>query len=727
MAVNDEPVSETGTVTETPVSEETPGAEVDPGAETDPEASAEGGESADPAAEQPADGATDAQQTVEEVEEVVPEEDLEEFTEVPDSIALNGRVILLPDEPDPADPTQASGGGVLIGAEDGSFVPVDPASFGSALLADAQFSGRAQLTAAAKTAVGEALDEAGSLSAEDVLRAVTASLAETPEVLPVAGEVAAPLSDDTSAIDQETGELVAGAPSKKAHTADVVYFTSDNSSYNTRSFTQAQLTSLVTQAGSYWKTQSNGAVTGLSVSKFKTLDASYYPCSQSSLWSQASQSFSANANTYTNGHHLIVFVDSKYGCSQAGLAGIGTSIHSGGTIWVDLGAYGGTGTAANQSTVNKSLTALAHETGHNMSLGHAQSRVCTGTTTDARTAWYADEQNPSVLKVRKPSGTPCADAEYGDSWSLMGAGSDSTSKPVSLGVAQRGALAVNPSGSIKVVQASGGRKQVFTLNALGNNSGLRGLKITNPEGEDFYVEYRAALGQDSQGLVDRSYGLSYDGSSYFSKGVQITKSYPTAKALWSDGKWRSYGVKRSTAITFYKTSGDYSGYKHINRLGGVVSTPIDSVARINVLSVSGSTAKVQVEFSPFIDVSYSHKFAKEINWMADAGISTGISAGGNLKKYDPGASVTREAMAAFLYRMKGASYTPPKTSPFADVKTSHKFYKQIAWMYKAGISTGTVKNGKRYYEPSKDVSREAMAAFLYRMKGASYTPPKTSP
>ena len=101
-------------------------------------------------------------------------------------------------------------------------------------------------------------------------------------------------------------------------------------------------------------------------------------------------------------------------------------------------------------------------------------------------------------------------------------------------------------------------------------------------------------------------------------------------------------------------------------------------------------------------------FAKEITWMKTSGISTGY-ADGSYRPYD---TVNREQMAAFMYRMAGSpQFTPPAVSPFVDVPTNHYFYKEIAWMRTSGVSTGWSDGTYRPYEP---VIREAMSAFMHR-------------
>lgn len=148
-------------------------------------------------------------------------------------------------------------------------------------------------------------------------------------------------------------------------------------------------------------------------------------------------------------------------------------------------------------------------------------------------------------------------------------------------------------------------------------------------------------------------------------------------------------------------------------------------------------------WSPFQDVPYNAGFSKEIRWMAETGISTGYalppSTGENdpyspylpRQEYRPFGSVTRDAMAAFLYRFAGSpAFTPDARSPFADVPTNHPFYKEISWLAKTGVSTGWPSGSGREYRPASPITRDAMAAFLKRMLGdalpAENTPP-TSP
>jgi Tol biopolymer transport system component len=111
--------------------------------------------------------------------------------------------------------------------------------------------------------------------------------------------------------------------------------------------------------------------------------------------------------------------------------------------------------------------------------------------------------------------------------------------------------------------------------------------------------------------------------------------------------------------------------------------------------------------APFDDVSASHPFATEIAWAADEGITTGYPDG----TFRPGATVTRQATAAFLHRLTDPSQPAPATAPFSDVGTSHPFATEIAWAADEGITTG-YPDGT--FRPDATVTRQATAAFLHR-------------
>ena len=123
-------------------------------------------------------------------------------------------------------------------------------------------------------------------------------------------------------------------------------------------------------------------------------------------------------------------------------------------------------------------------------------------------------------------------------------------------------------------------------------------------------------------------------------------------------------------------------------------------------------------YSPFLDVPTTATFFDEIVWLADSGVSRGWAVKGGAV-YRPGIEVSREVMAAFLYRLAGSpSFDAPARSPFLDVKTTDTFYKEIAWLADTGVSRGWAVDGGVVFRKATPVSREVMAAFLYRLDSA---------
>lgn len=111
---------------------------------------------------------------------------------------------------------------------------------------------------------------------------------------------------------------------------------------------------------------------------------------------------------------------------------------------------------------------------------------------------------------------------------------------------------------------------------------------------------------------------------------------------------------------------------------------------------------------PFTDVGEVNRFAGEIAWLADHGVVGGYGDG----TFRPLAPVHRDAMAAFLYRVAGEpDVTAPSVATFVDVPVNHPFATEIEWLATSGISTGWADGT---FRPGDPVSREAMAAFLYR-------------
>ncbi|MFT4232264.1 MAG: hypothetical protein QM606_05745, partial [Leucobacter sp.] len=94
-----------------------------------------------------------------------------------------------------------------------------------------------------------------------------------------------------------------------------------------------------------------------------------------------------------------------------------------------------------------------------------------------------------------------------------------------------------------------------------------------------------------------------------------------------------------------------------------------NAGKTDVITVKSPEEPTDPEPLPFTDVEKGDPFYEEIDWMFQNGLTTGVKQSDGTVKYLPKTGVSREAMAAFLYRLEGKpAFDAPAVSPFADVK-----------------------------------------------------------
>jgi hypothetical protein len=132
---------------------------------------------------------------------------------------------------------------------------------------------------------------------------------------------------------------------------------------------------------------------------------------------------------------------------------------------------------------------------------------------------------------------------------------------------------------------------------------------------------------------------------------------------------------------------------------------------------AGAPASTPPVTATFADRAVGSAFFREIEWLAAEGISTGSLYPDGRRLFLGDDAVTRQAMAAFLYRFAGSpAFSPPTTPTFVDVPAGSPFSAEVEWLASTGITTGTLLgNGTRAFEPAEPVTRQAMAAFLHRL------------
>ncbi len=276
------------------------------------------------------------------------------------------------------------------------------------------------------------------------------------------------------------------------HTAAVhkVYavLVSPNSTAQGSSQTAAGVATSVAHADDYWSEQSSGSVQfdlAGTTSWYKSANSCKTEAGVVALWNEAA----AKAKTQlgyvaARNVHLVLFFPSDTAgtkCAGAiGMASVGWSANEGGVAWV-----AGTGSEIAKAT-------LAHELGHNLSLGHANWVHCSSTV-------------PRFAGTL--SGAGCDERPYGDVVDVMGYGIDGLTGGA---LSSPGAIRSSIWPASAYVTAPTGVTD-YTLNAVSSNAGLRAVVLEDPSyGDTFFVEFRSFTDEDAQYA---SYGC-YDGNGY---------------------------------------------------------------------------------------------------------------------------------------------------------------------------------------------------------------------
>lgn len=232
------------------------------------------------------------------------------------------------------------------------------------------------------------------------------------------------------------------------------------------------------------------------------------------LWNEAARRAGWTSSQPANGQHLLVFVPAGTpGCSY-GLGTVGTGLASGGLSYVQ---------AASSSVI-------AHEFGHNLSLGHSSSLKC-----------------DAAVEV----GT-CQVAAYEDYYDVMGVsweqlGTLNLPQAARLGVLQAGVSG----GYVELSDAAAGTS--VTLAPVGGAIGTRGLRLLDGDGTVYWLENRQPVGQDSW-LGSRANwpglqtGVTLRQSRTGGDTSLLLDSTPSARSSWSSDNRVAFPVGTAVPV-----------------------------------------------------------------------------------------------------------------------------------------------------------------------------------
>ena len=109
---------------------------------------------------------------------------------------------------------------------------------------------------------------------------------------------------------------------------------------------------------------------------------------------------------------------------------------------------------------------------------------------------------------------------------------------------------------------------------------------------------------------------------------------------------------------------------------------------------------------PFTDVGRGDWFFDDVRYVYETGLMNGVTA----TRFAPYGSTTRGMIVTILYRMEGQPAVS-RDCPFTDVASGSYYERAITWAAANGIVTG---HSSTIFAPDANITREQLAAILYR-------------
>ena len=222
-------------------------------------------------------------------------------------------------------------------------------------------------------------------------------------------------------------------------------------------------------------------------------------------------------------------------------------------------------------------------------------------------------------------------------------------------------------------------------------------------------------------ITSKHPGVSY--VSFSQPQSTVGKLYYGYTSIASKGSLVSYTDR------FNNSNYNYSYANTIKSIDGIYFVPaagcLDTVT-LTYTAYTSATATTGV--SDTITFTITKKTASSIfndvtasntgKWSADAIdflARNSIVEGGSYGTFNPNGNMTRGDFVLMLYRMAGKPSVSGISNPFTDVKSTDYYYNAILWAYRNDIVTGV---DAKTFAPKKNITREQIAATLYRMAGS---------
>lgn len=157
-------------------------------------------------------------------------------------------------------------------------------------------------------------------------------------------------------------------------------------------------------------------------------------------------------------------------------------------------------------------------------------------------------------------------------------------------------------------------------------------------------------------------------------------------------------------------------------------TPIRAMATLYALyswqdgETTRYTTQPQNKVCPseaFSDLDVTQWYHEPVDYMLETGMMNGMSA----TTFEPNGTLTRAQLVTVLYRHAGSPDVTGLPNPFADVAPQSWYENAVIWAAANGVVKGT---SAATFAPEDAITREQIAAILYRYNGEAVTEDRLS-
>ena len=236
----------------------------------------------------------------------------------------------------------------------------------------------------------------------------------------------------------------------------------------------------------------------------------------------------------------------------------------------------------------------------------------------------------------------------------------------------------------------------------GASAQLRTLTIDSGDGQVKYVQADGTL-------IEISNSMQFiEGTQITLQAINVGRYYFDAWQIAGadavvDGDQITFTMNQDVTVTalFYRSSGGGASHPEAGSSSGA-----DRDDETHEEIIDEETPLSEGIVDPFVDVSIDSWYADAVQYVYENGMMSGTSE----TTFSPDLTTTRGMIVTILYRMENE---PAGTGPtaFTDVAAAQYYANAVAWAAQNGIVSGTTATT---FAPNSAITREQMAAILYR-------------